>query len=192
MLNTSPIFGLGIAATIVYRIPYEGLLVITKRINHLKNKIMRVKALISIILMLVSSHAFGQAMSEPFKKANTIIIETELPPSDCFTKWGRHLAQNGYSIESSDSNFLNMTTGPKNTSRFNYDFIVISSINDSGTIQIKIKWRLNSSFFAGTPETNFYDWEYASGKGNVQNIIYNDLMKTIKSFGTYSIKFEKN
>ena len=85
-----------------------------------------------------------------------------------------------------------MTTGPKNTIIFNYDFIVISSINDYGTVRIKIKWRLNSNIIVGTSETNFYDWEYAYGRNNIQNIIYQDLMKTINSFGSYDIKFEKN
>ncbi len=153
---------------------------------------MKTKFLLAVILILMSVYSFGQTISEPFKKANTILIETKLPGSDCFTKWGRHLAQNGYSIDKSDDNFLTMTTGPKNTSKFNYDFIVISSVNDSGTVIIKIKWRLNSSIIAGTSETNFYDWEYASGKNNVQNIIYEDLMKTINSFGSYDLKFEKN
>ncbi len=37
---------------------------------------------------------------------------------------GRHLAQNGYAIEKSDKDFFTMTTGPKDTSRFNKDFIV--------------------------------------------------------------------
>ncbi len=152
---------------------------------------MKTKILLAVILILMSVYSFGQTISEPFKKANTILIETNLPNNECFTKWGKHLAQNGYSIDKSDNNFLTMTTGPKNTSRFNYDFIVISSINDYGTVRIKIKWRLNSNIIVGTSETNFYDWEYASGRNNIQNIIYQDLMKTINSFGSYDIKFEK-
>ena len=152
---------------------------------------MKTKFLLFVVLISVSVYSFGQTMNEPFKKANTILIETNLPSNEIFTKWGKHLAQNGYSIDKSDNNFLTLTTGPKNTSKFNYDFIVISSVNDSGTVIIKIKWRLNSSIIAGTSETNFYDWEYASGKNNVQNIIYEDLLKTINSFGSFDIKFEK-
>lgn len=152
---------------------------------------MKTKFLILIGLLIMSSFTFGQTMSEPFKKANTIIIETNIPSNEIFTKWGKHLVQNGYSIDKSDNNFLALTTGPQNTSRFNYDFIVISSVNDSGAVIIKIKWRLKSNTIANTSETGFYDWEYASGKGNVQNIIYQDLITTIKSFGAYDIKYEK-
>ena len=153
---------------------------------------MKTIILSAFVVILISISSYAQIMVEPFKKANTIIIETNLPEGDLFKKWGKHLAQNGYSIDNSDSNFYTITTGPKNTSKFNYAFIVISSINDSGTVIIKIKWRLNSSIFTNTRKTEFYDWEYAKGRNNVQNIIYKDLIKTIKSFGSFNIKYIKN
>ena len=146
---------------------------------------------ITFSFMIVTLLTYSQTQSAPFKKANTILIETKLSNSDAFTKWGRHLAQNGYGIDKGDNNFYTLTTTPKDTKKFNYDFIINSTITDSGTVIINIKWRLKSNMVVQTGETQFYDWEYATGKNNIQNIIYEDLILTIKSFGNYSIRFKK-
>ena len=116
---------------------------------------MKTTILLAIALTIMTSFSFGQTMDEPFKKANTILIETNQSSNDIFIKWGKHLVQNSYTIDKSDNNFLTLTTGPQNTSRFNYDFIVLSSVNDAGTINIKIKWRLKASVIANTDETGF-------------------------------------
>ena len=138
----------------------------------------------------IFSISLGQSLNEPFKKANTILIMTELSQEDAYKKWGRHLAQSGYSIEKSDDNFFSITTGPKDTSKFNYDFILLSSVNDSGIIILKIKWRLKSNLFSGTSITDFNDWEYRTAKTNVLNIIHEDFLPTINSFNPTNILYE--
>ena len=143
------------------------------------------------LLVLVTASALGQTAVEPFKKANTILIETGSKADSVFTLWGRHLAQNGYAIEKSDNNFFTVTTGPKDTSKFNVDFLINSVVLSDGTIKIKIKWRIKSSMLAGTKSTDYYDWEYASAKGNIQYVIHEDFMKTAKTFGNSQIKYSK-
>jgi hypothetical protein len=139
-------------------------------------------------LCLLPLWVMGQS-NEPFKKANTIVIQTGLPAEEAFVKWGKHLAQSGYAIAESSKDFMTLSTGTKDTSRFNYGFITHSSVDDSGTITLKIKWQLKSSMLAGTKETAFYDWEYATAKSNVQNIIYHDLLPAISTFGTYPVSY---
>lgn len=140
---------------------------------------------------MVTVTAWGQTTVEPFKKANTILIETGLKADSMFVVWGRHLAQNGYAIEKSDNNFFTMTTGPKDTSKFNVDFFINSVVLSDGTIKIKIKWRVKSSMLAGTNSTDYYDWEYASSKGNIQYVIHEDFLKTVKTFGDFQVKYSK-
>ncbi|MEZ4973086.1 MAG: hypothetical protein R2820_07225 [Cyclobacteriaceae bacterium] len=141
--------------------------------------------------LMVTVTAWGQTTVEPFKKANTILIETGLKADSMFVVWGRHLAQNGYAIEKSDNNFFTMTTGPKDTSKFNVDFFINSVVLSDGTIKIKIKWRVKSSMLAGTNSTDYYDWEYASSKGNIQYVIHEDFLKTVKTFGDFQVKYSK-
>lgn len=148
------------------------------------------RLLISTLLVLTIS-ASGQTTIEPFKKANTILVETGLGADSAFVVWGRHLAQNGYSIERSDSNFFTMTTGPRDTSKFNVDFFVNSVVLANGTIKVKLKWRVKSSVLAGTNSTEYYDWDYAASKGNIQYVVHEDFIKTAKTFGQYQFKYAK-
>ena len=170
---------------------YDMLGIITRCWQSHFNFMTMIEIRIFVVLVMIPFHIIAQATTEPFKKANTILISTNMSTNDAFTNWGRHLAQNGYSIDKSDNNFYTFTTGPKDTSKFNYDFIINSSVTDSGMVIIKLKWRLKSSILAGTSETQFYDWNFAKGKSNVKGIIYNDLIIIIKSFGTYVITYEK-
>ncbi|MFN8342959.1 MAG: hypothetical protein U0V64_14955 [Cyclobacteriaceae bacterium] len=143
------------------------------------------------MFLSVTIASVGQPSVEPFKKANTIIIETGLKADSMFIMWGRHLAQNGYAIERSDKTFFTITTGPKDASKFNVDFFATSVVLHNGTIRIKIRWRVKSSALAGTNSTDYYDWEYASSKGNIQYVIHEDFVKTARSFGTFQVKYSK-
>ena len=144
---------------------------------------MKSKFLLSLILVFLSIYSWGQTMNEPFKKANTILIETKAPSKEIYIKWGRHLAQNGYTIDFSNDDMLILKTGTRQISVYgNYFYRVTSAINDSGTIIIKMDWGLNNT-------NSFRTWEYASNKLNVQQDMYLDIIKVINSFGSYEIKF---
>jgi hypothetical protein len=121
--------------------------------------------------------------SEPFKKANTIVIETGSKSDSIYVAWGRHLAQNGYSIDKSDKDFLTLTTGAKDFAIY-YDFILISSIDSKGAIKIKSKWRAKEY-------TEYYDWDYLPGKATARNLIHEKMLVLIESFASYSIKYSK-
>jgi hypothetical protein len=101
----------------------------------------------------------GQA-AEPFKKANVIVIETGLSPEEAYTKWGKYLVQNGFTIADSNKEFLTLNTGPKNTSKMNYDFVLNTSIQENGDIVVRSKWRIKASELAGRQATPFFDWKY--------------------------------
>lgn len=127
----------------------------------------------------------------PFKGANLIKIHTNLESNETFIQWGRHLAQSGYSIAQSNKDFLNIETAPRDTRRFNFEYKVYSSIDDSGIVLITIKWRQKSNAIVGTYGTDYYDWEYSSSKGNVCRIIYDELFEAITAFGNYLVSFEE-
>lgn len=147
--------------------------------------------LLIIAPLFITVTVCAQTTVDPFKKANTILIETGLKADSMFVAWGRHLAQSGYTIDKSDNNFLSITTGSKDTSKFNVDFFVHSVILSDGTIRIKIKWKIKSSILTGTRSTDYYDWEYATGKGNIQFVVHNDFIESVKTFGNFPIKYTK-
>lgn len=153
-------------------------------------KITRIILLFAIIAFTAQS-IYAQVSKEPFKKSNTILVETQLTNDEAFASWGRHLASEGYTIDQSNNTFYSITTGPKDTSKFNCDFIVSSTVIDGGTIMIKLKWRIKSSLLVGTQATDFDDWEYMKGKNNICNVIYRDLIATVESFGPYNVTYQK-
>ena len=151
---------------------------------------MKIKFIIlPIFVLTIICH--GQSEAVPFKKCNTILIQTSLNGNETFMKWGKHLIQSGFTLDKTNKDFLTISTVPKDASRYNMDFILNSSISDSGNIMLNIKWRVKSSILAETDATEFYDWEYSKSKGNIQNIIYNDILPMIKSFGEYIVTYEK-
>lgn len=137
-----------------------------------------------IAFILLPLLVAGQS-SEPFKKANTIVIETGLSPEEAFLQWGRHLVRNGYTISESSRDFMALTTGPKDTSKWNYDFIVLSTIEESGAVVLRIKRRQKSSVVANTRASEFFDWHY-QGKAD---IFYQDVMPVVSSFGPYAVTY---
>lgn len=140
-------------------------------------------------LFLNSFCLIAQAKTEPFKNANTILIETSLTGKDAFTKWGKHLGQNEFSIDKSDAIFFTITTGTKDTKKFNVEYYLICAVSDSGIIKVKIKWRVPASALLNYQGTEFFDWEYSKSKSTTTNSIYTDLIKMIDSFGRYPVKY---
>ena len=145
--------------------------------------------LILAVLLIATTNAFPQK-GVPQKGMNAILLNSKLSKEDAFKKWGQCLALNGFSIDKSDTNFTTLTTGPKNTSRLNVDFIVISVVNDSGVVINRLKWRINSSVLAGTQSTEFYDWVYKNEGNNASGNVYKDFITVAKKFSE-DIIFEK-
>ncbi len=128
-----------------------------------------------LIVVFLSFTAYAQ--TEPFKKANAINIETGLPAAEAYKAWGQHLAANGYTIDKSNPEFMMITTGPKDTSKYNFDFIINSVVDPNGLINVRLKWRLKNG------KSEFTDWDYAEASTNVKNVIYRDFLPVIQSFG---------
>ena len=146
-----------------------------------------------LLLLILPTGCFSldaQSSKEPFKKANTILIETGLDSEDAFRNWGRHLVQNGYYIDTSDDTFLSLTTGPKDTSEGEtHAFFLISTVTDAGTIILTMKWQVKGSAF--------YEWEYKPPRDregslfkNILKVMYKDVLPTIQSFGPTNISYE--
>jgi hypothetical protein len=135
-------------------------------------------------LFMLPLLVMGQS-NEPFRKANTIIIETGLSPEEAYSKWGRHLAQSGYAIGESNKEFLTLSTNPKDTSKWNYDFVLNSSIDENGKVVVQIKRRQKSSVIANTRASEFFDWHY-QGKSDV---FFNDVYPVVASFGEYPVSY---
>lgn len=129
--------------------------------------------------LLLAASSYGQK-----KKDNTILIETGLTGEDAFKAWGKHLGQNGYTIDKSDANFMTISTDIKSASKFSFTFTTNSAIDDKGVIKIKMNWLHPAS---SSPA----EWGYATSGNNVNNIIFNDFMKVVKSFGQYPVTFVK-
>ena len=144
-----------------------------------------------IILLTALLSLFNQQEKEPFTDANIIKISTSLSGNEAYMKWGKHLSQNGYSIERSNNDFLTIETLPRNTTKFNYEYKVFSSIDDKGNIMITAKWRMKSNPMMGITGSDYFDWAYAKSKNNVKRIIFDELYQVIASFGTYEISFEE-
>src|SRR5690606_19081876 len=97
----------------------------------------------------------GQQVSdEPFKGATKIVVACNDSELDLYTRWGKHLAMKGFGIDESNPDFLQLVTKPKDTSKLNFSYTLITTV-DENVVHIAIQWRLNSSFLAGTNETSF-------------------------------------
>ena len=143
-------------------------------------------------LLFFNTLIFAQAKTEPFKNANTILIETGLTGSAAFTIWGKHLGQNGFSISKSDATFLTLTTGLKDTKKLNVEYYLICAVTDSGVIKIQIKWRIPPSILFKSQGSEFFEWEYSSSKATTTNSIFVDMQKIISSFGQYKVVYQKD
>lgn len=148
--------------------------------------------LLSSLLLASTSILLAQSQTEPFKKANTILIETNLAGIDAYTLWGKHLGQNGFSIDKSDPTFNTLTTATKDTKKFNVEYYLICAVTDSGVIKIKIKWRIPPSPLVNSKGTDFFNWEYSASKATTTNSVYIDIITIINSFGGYTIKYLKD
>lgn len=137
------------------------------------------------LLILTFFILFASSSIAQQKKDNTILIDTGLTGEEAFKSWGKHLGQNGYTIDKADANFMTISTGPKDTSKFNYDYTVNSSVDEKGKIKVTFRWRLKAM------NGQFNDWDYAPGNNNVKGIIYNDFLKVIQSFGQYPVTYAK-
>jgi hypothetical protein len=148
---------------------------------------MRILALFTIILFTT----FFQSEKEPFRDANLIKVQTNLTGEELFMSWGKHLTQNGYFIENSNKDFFTIETSERNTTKFNYEYKVFSSIDENGLIQITIKWRAKANVVMQTRGSDYVDWHYAKSRNNVNKIIFDELYQVILSFGEYEVLFEQ-
>ena len=93
-------------------------------------------------------------------------------------------------IEKSDKDFLSLTTGTKNIGH-KQEFLIISSVNNDGIIIIKMKWKKKMGTNRFISDTDFDDWHYTKNKNLIWYVIYEDIMKTINSFGEFDVFYER-
>lgn len=148
------------------------------------------KAYSYILCCLAISIGYSQNTSSPFKGATTITITTNDSGEELYKRFGKYLAMKGYRIKRSDREFLNLRTEPRETSKYNYSYIVNATVNKSNVV-ITLDWREGSAKFVETDATSFFSWEYQTGKKEVREVIYDDLMSHLISFPKISIAYSR-
>lgn len=140
------------------------------------------------IKLLVFLILLAAAASAQQKKDNTIIILAGKNPSETFNQWVRVLITNQYRIQSKDSLFKTIETKPRTTSKYNYEYFLITHITDSSKIITTIQWRLKTNALTGS--ANFSPWQYTPAKGNIQNVIFKDIQILLNNY--QEIIYKKN
>lgn len=150
------------------------------------------------MIILISTQSYSQEKIEisnldtiPFKEANTILIKTGMVNKDALYSWGRHLTINGFNVDKYDDIFFSLSTEPRNTSKYNYDYVLRTWVADTGLLVVTIQWRLKSNFMTRTDATGYYDWDYSKSKNNVNGIIFKDIKPVLSSFGKYPVFYKK-
>lgn len=140
---------------------------------------------------VTSKQASTQPSPEPFRKANTILVYTQQPAEEIWKSLGRGLSQGGYAIASSSSDFLTISTAPKDAGKWNADYIASFAVDNAGVIKVRMKTRIKSNFLVGTDATDYDDWEYTHTLGSINGTAYTEVMKVLRSLGNYKIAYLK-
>jgi hypothetical protein len=145
-------------------------------------------------MLFCSLNLFAQKQSEPFRKANTIIIETQQPDSANFINFQRQLMKYDYFIESAnkelkviETKYHELKKRPGWSHSYSFRIIMID-----GKIIIKPFWKLGVTSFGSVRMTDqSIRWHYATSRGNIQNMIYNDIMELISDYPHTNIIYSK-
>lgn len=139
------------------------------------------RALITIIISLFTTASCLSQHIEPVKGDNVIYIHTDSGASYNYNAFGKHLATNGYIIESSNREFLSLSTANK-TSKGAYEHQLIVSFIDSTII---IRARGNFLLLGSTiyhPNFSTVDWEYYPSRSHIMNTHYQAFIPVLRSF----------
>ena len=139
-----------------------------------------------IILILaagfVALQIFAQTSPEPFRKANTIILQTTKTDSANYIEFQRELMKFDYSVKKSNKEFLTVTTEMHELKTHpNWDFLYFFRIQFIGNnIVIKPYWK-KSLVFLGSAD--IMRWHYKKGGLNVLYPIWKETLEMLKDYG---------
>lgn len=146
------------------------------------------RVILLTVLSIIALVCHAQSL-EPFKGAKTIIIECKDSTEVLYKKLGQLLTSNGYAIDHADKDFLSITTKPRETSKFAYNYVIKAGVTGN-KIFLRMAWASGVGHLVGLSDNQYFDWEYSKGKNNVNGIIHNDLMAIVQQFDHVSLKYK--
>ena len=156
---------------------------------------MKLLVILSVIIISSNNICYSQESTEPFKKANTIIVETKNADSLNLINFSELLLSSDYFIKSTDNKNHLITTvlhALKTKPNWSYRYFYRIRFKDSNIIIVPY-WTTNVTMTIGSVniEKTDYRWHYAKGKGNIQNMIYNETLAMIKDYCECRIIFKQ-
>lgn len=146
---------------------------------------------LAIMFLLMSGIAYLQAQpespdlisvndgasKEPFRKANTLIIDTTNTDEINYADFGSFLVRKGFAIEKANKDFLTMKTGKAIIQKNNTAYALHVAFIQS-KIRINIEWTYIENPYGATS----YKWFYTPSKSNVRHKIWEDLMTRLDGY----------
>ncbi|UBM62026.1 hypothetical protein LA303_11555 [Candidatus Sulfidibacterium hydrothermale] len=122
----------------------------------------------------------------PFRKANTIIIETRQTDSTNFHDFQRQLLKKDYFVAKANPQLLTLVTAEhalKKHPGWSYTYFFRIIFQD-GKIIIKPYMKGNISLILGSVKTEnqAFRWHYASVHSNIQYMIWKDIMDLVSDY----------
>jgi len=121
---------------------------------------------------------------------NTIIFQIQESPEDAFRDIGRHLIQNGFSIENSSDQFLTLTTSYRNTSSGSLsaatDISITASVMDD---HILLYGTARQGMQLGTTDLGENRIEHRGQSGSIMRNAWDELYQLALSFSE-NLRFE--
>lgn len=142
------------------------------------------KNIIFLFFLFLSVGAIAQTDTVPFRKANTIILVTKNTDSANFIQFQRELMKFDYSIKTSNKDLLTVSTELhelKQHPGWSYSYLFRMRFSNHRII-IKPFWKAGVSLSGMNMANDLFRWNYAKSRGNIQNMIWRDLIQVFNDF----------
>ena len=140
------------------------------------------KIILILAAGLMGFQVMAQTSAEPFKKANTIILQTTKTDSANYIQFQRELMKFDYSIKKSNKELMTVSTDLHALKTHpNWDFLYFFRIQFIGNnIVIKPYWK-KSLVFLGSAD--FMRWHYTNSRINVLYPIWVETLELLNDYG---------
>ncbi len=148
---------------------------------------MKIKYQIFLLVIIISNSTICQEfLAEPEKDVSVIILKTKKNADQNIIDFGKHLVINGYTIESKDSEYMTLITGPKTPkAKRSYNYKLIINFKDD-MIYVRAKQsEIHRDPLTGyLGDTRWYDWSYKKKKSHDCYKAYYDFLPNLESYCT--------
>ena len=141
-------------------------------------------------LLLIPFFAFSQGAQQPFKGANTIIVQTHETPEAAFKKVAQLLVANTFGIANSDKDLRVITTTKKETAGNSMSLNIAVSGDSVATIVINgVANFVAIQAYVG--KTNDYPIEYKNKGSMHPRDVWGVMQKVASSYPNATLTYEK-